>query len=162
MNNISKLAWPFVVIVVVVLFHKQIGSQFDRLTGVSISGTEFSVVLQDTAKSKNDEAAYGIIKGLSREGIVALLGTAKSTQVLTYEYDNAVRLTDDFSGFAELQRNGLLEANAKLEDFENMNPNDLQYALSAAGIADIEVRLNTKGQYAWDIIAESVNRSINP
>ena len=38
MNNLTKLVWPAVVIVVLVLFHKQIGAQFDRLTGVSIQG----------------------------------------------------------------------------------------------------------------------------
>lgn len=162
MNNINKLAWPVVVLVVLFLFRSQIGAQFDRLTGVSISGTEFSVVLQNTAKSKNNEAAYDIIKGLSKEGIIALLSTANSVQVLTYKYDNSVRLVDDFSGFLELAKNGLIEANTNLEDFHNMDSDNLQQALSEAGIKDIEVQLNAKGKYAWDIIAESVNKSINP
>ena len=163
MNNLTKLAWPVVVIVVLVLFHKQIGAQFDRLTGVSISGTEFSVVLQNTAKSNNNEKTYDIIKGLSKEGIIALLGTGKFEQVLTYEDDdNVVRLEEDFNGFLDLEKNGLIEANTKLEIFRTIKHPDLEKALTQAGIEDIIAKLNKKGRYAFNIIVESVNTSINP
>lgn len=156
-KNITKLAWPVVVIIVLFLFRSQIGSQFDRLTGVSVAG--FSAVLENTAKSKKNEGAYDIIKGLTKEGIIALLRTGNSIQVLTYEYGNSITLDEDFNGFLELERNDLIETNTKLEDFDSTNP---QQALTAAGIENIEVQLNTKGKYAWDIIAESVNTALNP
>ena len=157
MDNVTKLAWPAVVIIVLVLFRNQIGSQFDRLTGVSIAG--FSVVLQNTAKSKNNEASYDIIKGLNKEGVIALLTTGKSIQVLTYNYNNTIELVEDFDGFLELERNNLITANTKLESFDSNNP---QQALAEVGIEDIEVELNAKGKLAWDIIAESVNTALNP
>lgn len=170
MNSISKLAWPVVVIIVLVLFQDQIGSQFDRLSGVKISGTEFSVVLQNTASSKNQEATYDIIKGLNREGIIALLQTGDSIQLLTYDYsdgdDNSVRLVENFGGFLELQRNELTKPHANLElfhqAFQSAGSNGLRWALTQAGIQDIEIELNDKGTRAWYIIAESVNTALNP
>ena len=156
-KNITKLAWPVVVIIVLFLFRSQIGSQFDRLTGVSVAA--FSVVLQNTAKSKNNEAAYGIIKGLTKEGIIALLDSGDKTMILTSRYENSLYLDDNFNGFVDLEKNNLLKTNIKLEDFDSSNP---QQALTAAGIQDIEVELNTKGKHAWDIIAESVNTALNP
>ena len=159
MNNMSKLAWPIFGIVFLILFRDPIGSQFGRLTGVSISATSFDLVLQNTAESQNNGGTYDMIKGLQKEGILALLGTGKSIQVLTYNDDNSIRLVDDFSGFLELERNDLLDTNARLEDLDLSN---LQQALAAAGIQDIEVELNTRGEYAWDIIAESVNTALNP
>ena len=125
--------------------------------------TEFSVILQNTAKSNNNEKAYDVIKGLSKEGIIALLGSGKFKQILTYEDDdNVVKFEDDFNGFLDLERNGLIEANTKLENFQNIKQSDLQQALTQAGIEDIIVKLNTKGLYAWGIIVESVNTAINP
>ncbi len=165
MNNISKFAWPVVVLIVLVLFRGQIASQFDRLTKIETPG--FSVVLRETATSQNNEGAYDIIEGLTREGIIALLDTGHKTMFLTYEdVDDSIKLLDEFDAFIELENNGLMDTNLQatsLEEFSKQTTSsNLQSELTTIGIEAITAELNTKGKMSWDIIAESVNTALNP
>ena len=156
MKDITKFSWPIVVVVTLFLFREQIGSQFDRLSGVSIGS--FNLVLEQTAKGKNNEAAYDIIKGLNNEGVIALLSTGKSIIILNYESDNSVKLVNDFAGYLELERNGLIKTNLRLETIDT---NNIENYLLNQNITDIRIELNDKGKLAWDIIAESISRALN-